>query len=106
MNIVKDVGSSDLLIISLSDPRYFFPADAERAPFAALTNGMVAACFIYAANWRSSISFMDDSSTPRVALPIAAGVTGGSGFRSVPRMNIGFNGAWTEGAPAPDQPIV
>ena len=52
------------------------------------TKGMVAACFIHDANWRSSKSSTDANSTPRVDLPIPIGVTGGSGLIAVPRMNV------------------
>src|SRR5258708_851986 len=61
------------------------------------TKGMVAACFIHDANWRSSKSSIDANSTPRVDLPIPIGVTGGSGLISVPRMNISFT--WPTKAP-------
>src|SRR6185369_2795682 len=46
------------------------------------TKGIVAACFIHDANWRSSKSSTDANSTPRVDLPIPIGVTGGSGLIS------------------------
>ena len=59
--------------------------------------GMVAACFIHDANWSSTISLTAANSTPRVDLPIPLGVTGGTGLRSVPRMNISFT--WPTNAP-------
>ena len=59
--------------------------------------GMAAACFIHDAAWRSSRSSTDATSTPRVALPIPIGVTGGSGSSTVPRMNINFT--WPTNAP-------
>lgn len=43
------------------------------------TKGIVADCFIHAVNLRSSRSSTEETSTPRVVLPIPIGVTGGSG---------------------------
>jgi len=50
--------------------------------------GMAAACCIHDASWRSSRSSNDASSTPREALPMPIGVTGGSGVSDVPRPNV------------------
>ncbi len=45
-------------------------------------------CFIHAVICRVSKSSMDAISTPRVVLPIATGVTGGTGVSVTPLMNI------------------
>lgn len=70
----------NFLVVSLLPRHRFFPP----------MKGIKAAWFIQEATWDSSRSFRDVSSTPRVALPIPIGVTGGSGSISVPRMNISF----------------
>ncbi len=44
------------------------------------TPGSAVACFIHKAIGWSSMSFKVLSSTPRVALPMATGVTGGTGL--------------------------
>jgi hypothetical protein len=57
---------------------------------AAVTYGFLPACAIQESTWLSSSSSTAVNSTPRVALPILVGVTGGSGCSSLPRMNISF----------------
>jgi hypothetical protein len=52
------------------------------------TPGTAVTCFIHAAIWGSSRSLSDLSSTPRVDLPIATGVTGGTGVSVRPLMNM------------------
>src|SRR5262249_43994585 len=59
--------------------------------------GFAAACCIHEDTWCSSRSSTDDSSTPRVDLPMPLGVTGGSGLISLPPMNINFT--WTTKTP-------
>ncbi len=55
--------------IATRDCRHFFFA-------AALTNGIVDACFIHATTSFSFSSFKVISSTPSIALPIATGASG------------------------------
>src|SRR5258708_19324164 len=52
------------------------------------TPGTDVTCFIHAAIWRSSMSSMDSSSTPRVDLPIPTGVTCGTGSSPPPFTNL------------------
>ena len=52
------------------------------------TPGTDATCFIHTAIWRSSMSSVDSSSKPRVDLPIPTGLTGGTGSRAAPFINM------------------
>ncbi len=61
------------------------------------TPGTAVTCRIHSATWLSSRSSTVRSSTPRVALPIPTGVTGGTGASVTPLMNMSLT--WSSKAP-------
>lgn len=69
-------------------PRGHAPIASRIYLFFPPTPGTAVTCFIHSAICRSSTSSNDFSSTPRVDLPIASGVTGGTGSSAAPFTNM------------------